>query len=219
MMVVIFMENFTCSKMLLLMACPSHCNHFPTMPTQEHGMICISNGICTVRLLTQQKGELLVQRNTGFCDGFLLLLFTDNWNKTAQHLPTFCSQDPCVDFHATTTRFSLCRLLGVKCCTDSKPEHVCLQAQAIPFLGSLYRTCCHPFPFITPLQSFPPSLDPTAIYTVQAASPGCPNGLNWGTLTPLPLALEGKFSPQAKNIPISQHERLLTAKWPILDLA
>lgn len=67
-MVVMFMGNFMCPKMLLLMACPSHCNHFPTMPTQEPGTICISSGICT-RLLTQQKGALLVQRNAGSCDG------------------------------------------------------------------------------------------------------------------------------------------------------
>lgn len=69
MMAVIFIENFTCSKMLLLMACHSHCNHFPTMSTQVHGVICISNLIWTVRPLKQQKGKLLLQRRTGFCDG------------------------------------------------------------------------------------------------------------------------------------------------------
>ena len=43
MMAVTFTANFTGSKLLLQMGRPSGCSHFPTVPTQEHGVICISS--------------------------------------------------------------------------------------------------------------------------------------------------------------------------------
>lgn len=43
MMEVMLTANVIGSKMLLQMVCHSPCRHFLTMPTQEHGVICISN--------------------------------------------------------------------------------------------------------------------------------------------------------------------------------
>lgn len=79
MMAVTFTANFTGSKLLLQMGRSSGCSHFPTVPIQEHGVICISNLVWSLGPWQMERprhnGKLLVQRKAGFCvGGFIFAL-------------------------------------------------------------------------------------------------------------------------------------------------
>lgn len=114
-------------------------------------------------------------------------------------------------------------------------DHVCVFIDSFfPMLS--FSNILTFLPFIMPLESFPSFLSPLPsawprmlplLLWLQQHLPRWPEPWEWGLSSPctqtyLPLAQRGKFSPKARKIYISQHERWKPAvysKWPILGLS